>query len=170
VESILSPVGTSATTGLLYLLRVIVVVENLVEWRLVGETKVLGKNLPSATSSTTNLTCQIRAGTRAATVGSHRLTAWAIARPPGYLSRYSDGVRTGRLWFDCRQCKIFLFSTASRPILEPIKPPIQLVPGALSQRVKRQGREADRSPPSSAEVEKVEAILSLSHISSWRCA
>jgi hypothetical protein len=30
--------------------------------------------------------------------------------------------------------------------------PIQLVPGALSQRVKRQGREADHSPPTSAEV------------------
>jgi hypothetical protein len=32
------------------------------------------------------------------------------------------------------------------------QPPIQRVPGALSLGVKRPGREADRSPPSSAEV------------------
>jgi hypothetical protein len=46
VESILRPLGTSATSGLLYLLRVIVTMENLVEWRLAGETEVLGENLP----------------------------------------------------------------------------------------------------------------------------
>jgi hypothetical protein len=32
--------------GLLYLPRVIVMLENLVEWRLAGETEVLGENLP----------------------------------------------------------------------------------------------------------------------------
>jgi hypothetical protein len=32
--------------GLLYLPRVILRMENLVEWRLTGETKVLGENLP----------------------------------------------------------------------------------------------------------------------------
>jgi hypothetical protein len=32
--------------GLLYLPRVIVMVENLVEWRLARETEVLGENLP----------------------------------------------------------------------------------------------------------------------------
>jgi hypothetical protein len=43
----ISPLGTSATTGLLYLPRVIVMMmENLVEWRLAGETEVLGENLP----------------------------------------------------------------------------------------------------------------------------
>jgi hypothetical protein len=42
----LSPLCTSATSGLLYLPRVIVMMENLVEWRLVGETEVLGENLP----------------------------------------------------------------------------------------------------------------------------
>jgi hypothetical protein len=47
---------------------------------------------------------------------------------------------------------IFLFTTASRPALGPTPPPIQWVPGALSQRVKRPGREADHSPPYSAEV------------------
>jgi hypothetical protein len=46
VESILSPVGTSATSGLLYLPRMIVKMENLVEWRLAGETEVIVENLP----------------------------------------------------------------------------------------------------------------------------
>jgi hypothetical protein len=46
MESKLGPLGASATSGLLYLPRVIVRMENLVEWRLAGETKVLGENLP----------------------------------------------------------------------------------------------------------------------------
>jgi hypothetical protein len=33
-----------------------VIVEKLVEWRLAGETEVLGENLPQATLSTTNPT------------------------------------------------------------------------------------------------------------------
>jgi hypothetical protein len=46
---------------------------------------------------------------------------------------------------------IFLF-TASRTALGPIQPPIQWVPGVLSLGEKRPEREADNSPPSSAEV------------------
>jgi hypothetical protein len=47
VESILGPLGTVATTGPLYLPRVIVRMENSVEWTvLTGETEVLGENLP----------------------------------------------------------------------------------------------------------------------------
>jgi hypothetical protein len=42
----LGPLSTSATTGLLYLPWVIVMMENLVEWRLAGETEVLRENLP----------------------------------------------------------------------------------------------------------------------------
>jgi hypothetical protein len=34
------------------------------------------------------------------------------------------------------------------------QPPIQWVPGALSLRVKRPGREADHSPPTTAEVKE----------------
>jgi hypothetical protein len=49
---------------------------------------------------------------------------------------------------------IFLFIIASRTALGPIQPPIQWVPGALSLGVKRQGREADHSSPSSAEVKE----------------
>jgi hypothetical protein len=49
---------------------------------------------------------------------------------------------------------IFLFTTASRTALGPTQPPIQWVPGALSHGVKRSGREADHSPPSSAEFKE----------------
>jgi hypothetical protein len=44
------------------------------------------------------------------------------------------------------------FTTASRPALGPTQPHIQWVKEALSLRVKRSGREADHSPPSSVEV------------------
>jgi hypothetical protein len=49
---------------------------------------------------------------------------------------------------------IFLFTTASRTALGPTQSPIQWVPGALSLGAKRLGREADHSPPSSAEVKE----------------
>jgi hypothetical protein len=55
--------------------------------------------------------------------------------------------------FESRQgLGIFLFTTASRPTLGPTQPPVQWVPGALSLGVKRPRREAEHSPPSSAEV------------------
>jgi hypothetical protein len=53
--------------------------------------------------------------------------------------------------FEFRQVlSIFHFTTASRPALGPTRAPIQWVPGVLSLVVKRPGREADRSPSSSA--------------------
>jgi len=39
----------------------------------------------------------------------------------------------------------FLFTTPSRPVLEPIRPTIQWLTGALSLMVKRPGCEADHS-------------------------
>jgi hypothetical protein len=55
--------------------------------------------------------------------------------------------------------------------LEPTKPPIQWVLGALSLGVKRPVREADHSPPSSAEVkESVDLYLHSSNTPSWRGA
>jgi hypothetical protein len=59
------------------------------------------------------------------------------------------------LRFDSRRgLGIFLFTTESRTVLGPTQPPIQWVPGSLSLRVKRQGREAEHSPPSSAEFKE----------------
>jgi hypothetical protein len=55
--------------------------------------------------------------------------------------------------FESRQgLGIFLFITESRRALEPTQTSIQWVPGALSLGVKRTWREADYSPPYSAEV------------------
>jgi hypothetical protein len=73
-----------------------------------------------------------------------------------YIFMYYDwdtGWTIGVLGFDSRrELGIFIFTTASRTALGPTQPPIQGVPGALSLGVKRPGREADNSPPSSAEV------------------
>jgi hypothetical protein len=62
--------------------------------------------------------------------------------------RAQVGIATRAGWqgFDSRQGeKIFLFSMESSPALGPTQSPIQWVPAALSQGVKRQGREADHS-------------------------
>jgi hypothetical protein len=51
------------------------------------------------------------------------------------------------------------------------QPPMQWVVGAPSPQVKRQGREADHSPPSSADVKNggIILILPLPHVSSRPC-
>jgi hypothetical protein len=53
---------------------------------------------------------------------------------------------------------IFLFSTPSRPALRPTQPSIQWVLQALSLGVKRKGREANHSPPSSVKVKNGRVI------------
>jgi hypothetical protein len=47
--------------------------------------------------------------------------------------------------FESRQRLGIYFTTASRPALEPIQPPIQWVRGDLSLGIKQPGREADHS-------------------------
>jgi hypothetical protein len=86
--------------------------------------------------------------------------------------RWATGWTSGDLGFDSRRgLGIFLFTTASRTALGPTQPPIQWVPGALSLGVKRPGREADYSPPSSAEVKEcLELYLHSPNMSSWRGA
>jgi hypothetical protein len=85
-------------------------------------------------------------------------------KEPGYLSRYSDWLRVGRKM--CRssnpdQGKNLHSSMPARPALGSTEPPIQWVTGAVSPGVKRTGREAVHSTPTSVEVKK---------ISSWRSA
>jgi hypothetical protein len=66
------------------------------------------------------------------------------------LRECSLGIAMG---FHSRQeQEIFLSPTGSGPALGHIQPPIKWVSGILSQGVMRLGREADHSPPSSAEV------------------
>jgi hypothetical protein len=68
---------------------------------------------------------------------------------------YSTGLRAGwsGVWVPAG-LGIFLFTTSSWQALGLSQPPIQWLPGALSLGVKRSVREADHSPPSSAEVEE----------------
>jgi hypothetical protein len=64
---------------------------------------------------------------------------------------------------------IFFLTTASRTVLGPTQPPLQWVLGALTLGVKRPGREADHSPPSSAEVEEcLELYLHFPNTPLWR--
>jgi hypothetical protein len=85
----------------------------------------------------------------------------------GIAHWYSDGLCAGRSGFDSGQGKEILLYTAFRVALGPTQLPIQWVPGALSPGVKMPGREADNSPPFSAEVKNVGAVLPLPHTSSW---
>jgi hypothetical protein len=62
------------------------------------------------------------------------------------------------------------FPTSSRPALGPTQPPIKWAPVVPSPSVKQQGREADHSPPTSAEVKKCGSMHPLPHTPSWRSA
>jgi hypothetical protein len=55
----------------------------------------------------------------------------------------------------------FLFATASESAMGPTQRPIQWVPRVLSLGLKRPEREAEHSPPSSADVKVRGAILPL---------
>jgi hypothetical protein len=82
MESKMGLLGTSSTSGLLYLPRVIVTMENSLEWRLAGETELPRENLPPAPLCPPQIPLdQTWARSRAAAVGSQRLTTWAMARP-----------------------------------------------------------------------------------------
>jgi hypothetical protein len=89
----------------------------------------------------------------------------------GHLDMFFSEFFGFTLSFDPRQGQsIFPLAFVSRPALRPTQPPIQWVPGVLSPRRKaRLGRDADHSPPSSAEVKNVQALYFLSPLSpSWR--
>jgi hypothetical protein len=78
---------------------------------------------------------------------------------PAELSRYSDWLQGGRPWgrsSSPARVKNFHFSMSSRQALGNTQPPIQWVTGGggLSPAVKHPRREADHSPPTSAEVKK----------------
>jgi hypothetical protein len=56
--------------------------------------------------------------------------------------------------------QIFLFTITPRPALRLVQPPTQWVRGSMSLGLERPGREADLSPPSSAEVKNVRSHTS----------
>jgi hypothetical protein len=77
----------------------------------------------------------------------------SATRWPGKSSRYSEWLQAWRP--SPGRVKNFLLPTSSRPVLGSTQPPILCVPGSLSPGVKRPGREADHSSPSSAEVKQM---------------
>jgi hypothetical protein len=94
----------------------------------------------------------------------------------GYSNNWEPAQRLATGWtiggsgFDFRWGPgIFLFDPMSRLALGPTQP-IHWVRGALSLGVKRPGREADHSPPSSAEVACLELYIHSPNTSSWRTA
>jgi len=68
-----------------------------------------------------------------------------------------------QILFSVGQRRDFSFFITSRPALGPIHPAIQWLPGPLSPEIKRSGREADHSHPSSAEVENAWSCTSSRH-------
>jgi hypothetical protein len=78
-----------------------------------------------------------------------------VAPKRSRYGRYSYWLRAGRprgRSSSPGRVKNFRSCISSRPALEPTQ---SRVPGALSRGVKRPGREADHSPPASAEVKKM---------------
>jgi hypothetical protein len=72
----------------------------------------------------------------------------------GVTLGYGLDDRGSRVRFPAGAGNFSFFTTASRTALGLTQPPIQWVLGALSLGAKRPGREADHSPPSSAEVKE----------------
>jgi hypothetical protein len=74
-------------------------------------------------------------------------------------------LQAGRPVVDFRRGQdILLFSTAFTPPLVPTQPPFQWAPGSLSPGVKRPGREADHSSPSSTELKNGGAVPPLPYM------
>jgi hypothetical protein len=91
----------------------------------------------------------------------HTVPAWSQGSAVGIAIGYGLDDRGVGVRVPVRS-KNFLFSKSSRPALGSTKSPIQWVPRSLSPGVKRQGREADHSPPASAEVKKMWIFTSTS--------
>jgi hypothetical protein len=90
------------------------------------------------------------------------------------LKRYSDWLRAAWSGFGggvhSLRGRGILFSTASRTALRPTQSPIQWVLVSFFPREKRPGREADQSPPSSAEVKNAWSYTSNSqYVCMARC-
>jgi hypothetical protein len=67
--------------------------------------------------------------------------------------------------------RIFLFIAASETAVGSTQPPVQWIPGALSLGMEWLGREADHSPPSTAQVKDCVELYSQSfNTPSWRGA
>jgi len=80
--------------------------------------------------------------------GSDRdLRQGRVTKTLGYGLNDRGSIPVQGQWWD-----FLLFATSSRPGLGPTQPPSQWARGAILSGVKRVGREAGQSPPSSAEI------------------
>jgi hypothetical protein len=87
--------------------------------------------------------------------------AWCLVKHRDFTLLYFTQIRP--------RSGLCIFTTTSSRVLSITQPPIQWVPGALSLGVKRPGREADWSPPCSAEVKEcVELYLHSPNTPPWR--
>jgi hypothetical protein len=68
------------------------------------------------------------------------------------------------------RAKNFLFTTSSRPVLNPTQPPIQWIPGALSPGVKRRGVKLTTHLQLVLRSKIRGSIRPLPHTRSWRSA
>jgi hypothetical protein len=91
----------------------------------------------------------------------------------GQHSRYSNWLRLDDRGVGVPspgRVKNFLFSTSSRPALGPTQPPIEWVPGVLSQGVKRGGVKLTTHLQLVPRSRKCGSIHQLLHMPSWRSA
>jgi hypothetical protein len=84
------PFGTVATNGLLCQPRVIMMMGKSVEWLAGESTRRKPAPVPLCPPQTPHAA---RTRTRAATVGSQRLTAWGSARPTGALGKDNSKIK-----------------------------------------------------------------------------
>jgi hypothetical protein len=84
---------------------------------------------------------------------------------------YSDCLESGQGGRNSSPCRVknFHFSTSSSPALGYTQPPVQWVQGSF-RGVKRKGREADHSPPTTAEVKNAWIYTTTPHTFSWGSA
>jgi hypothetical protein len=86
------------------------------------------------------------------------------------VQRLATGWTTMGSQFESRWGKEFSLLHVVQTCYGAHQPRIQCVPGALSPGVKRPGREADHSPPASAEVKKMWIYIYTPSTPSWRSA
>jgi hypothetical protein len=94
----------------------------------------------------------------------HLNNCYALTESRNSGNQYSEWLSKGRS-SSPGGSRNFNFCMSSWPSLGPTQTPIQYVPGAFSPGLKRQGREADHSPPTSLEVKKKMAHTSTPHTS-----
>jgi hypothetical protein len=159
------------------------------------ETEVLGENLPQR-HFVHHKSHMTRHGLEplAAAVGSRRLTAWAVARPPRrvlhtYVIRNLAGYTVSKwllhrglhtivkiiiYWNDCKSFKLeFWLKSIERQCSFTFELRFWGPPNLLSNwltGLKSPGREADHSPAPSAEVKNGRAIPPLPYTPSWHTA